>query len=389
MTKADRGCDLDFSTLCAHGELAGGERRPFGALTAPIFQTASYAHPAVGQSTGYDYTRCVNPTRNELEKLLSALEGAGDTLACGNGMAAVTLVMDLFAPGDHIVCTHDIYGGSVRLFRLLEEQRGVRFSFVDSSEPALVEAAVEPDTKALFVETPANPTLKITDLREMAKIAKAHSLLLVVDNTFMTPYLQKPLDLGADIVVHSGTKFLGGHNDTLAGFVCSRDEKLGERLRFLYNTTGPALAPFDSFLILRGLKTLPLRLDRQQANARGLAAWLTRQPWVRKVYYPGLPAHPGAAVNAAQARGPGAMLSFEVRDGETARRLVENTRLISYAESLGGTETLITLPVLQTHADVPPEEREKMGLGMDFLRLSLGVEDPDDLIRDLDQAARG
>lgn len=375
-----------IETRCIHGEKNEVMEHSYGAVSIPIYQTATFAHPGIGETTGHNYTRESNPTREELEKTISSLEGAFDTVACSTGMAAISLCLELFDSGAHIVCTDDLYGGSVRIFGVIGERRGLQFSYVDTSDAAQVEEAIKENTKALYIETPSNPTMKVTDLSAMKELAQKHGLLLIVDNTFLSPYLQNPLELGADIVVHSGTKFLGGHNDTLAGFLSTSRQDIAERVRALYKTVGSCLSPFDSFLILRGLKTLAVRVERQQSNAGKLASWLKQHPKVKQVYYVGLPEHPGFEVNCKQSRGAGSMLSFRVDAEETARGVLERVKLISYAESLGGVESLITYPMLQTHGDVPVEIREKLGITETFLRLSVGIENVEDLIADLEQA---
>lgn len=376
----------NIATRCIHGEDNTTKEHSFGAVSVPIYQTATYSHPGIGKSTGYDYTRESNPTRAELEKTLSSLEGAFDTVACSTGMAAIAICLELFEAGDHIVCSEDLYGGSVRMFGTTGARRGIRFSYVDTSDPALVEASITPETKALYIETPSNPTMKVTDLAAMKQLAVKHDLLIIVDNTFLSPYLQNPLAHGADLVIHSGTKFLGGHNDTLAGFLCTSRPDLAERIRYLYKTVGGCLAPFDSYLILRGIRTLAVRMEQQQKNAKKIAEWLKTQPKVKEVYYVGLPEHPGYEVNARQARGAGSMISFRTDSEQTARAVLERVKLIVYAESLGGVESLITYPMLQTHGDVPVEVRERLGITEDFLRFSVGIENADDLIADLEQA---
>ncbi len=375
-----------FETRCIHGDRCLDKDHPYGAVSTPIFQTATFIHPGPGQSTGYDYTRANNPTRDELEKTVSSLEHAYDTMACTNGMAAIGLCLEFFFPGDHIICTEDLYGGSVRMFDNAKKQRGLSFTYVDTADEALVEQQITEHTKAIYIETPSNPTMRVTDLRAMRRLADRYGLYLIVDNTFLTPYLQKPIDLGADMVIHSGTKYLGGHNDTLAGFLCVKTPELSETARFYFKTNGCCLSPFDSFLILRGIKTLPVRMDRQQSNAQKIAQWLKEQENVEQVYYTGLPEHPSYEINKAQAKGPGAMISFRVKDAQAAKRALEKVQLISFAESLGGVETLLTYPTMQTHGDVPVEVKERLGITDDFLRLSVGIEDVDDLIADLAQA---
>ncbi len=378
--------NYNIETQCIHGSSENQEGHPFGAVSVPIFQTATFSHPGIGDSTGYDYTRESNPTRAELEAVISSLEGAVDTVACSTGMAAIGLCLELFRTGDHIVCSEDLYGGSVRMFQTIGEQRGIEFSYVDTSDVELVKQSIQTHTKALYIETPSNPTMKITDLAEMKKLAEQYNLLIIVDNTFLTPYLQNPLQLGADIVVHSGTKFLGGHNDTLAGFLCTSSPEIAEKIRYLYKTVGCCLSPFDSYLLIRGVKTLSVRLEKQQSNAVKIAEWLKRQKKIKEVFYVGLPEHPGYEVNRSQSRGAGSMISFKTDSEETARTILERVKLITYAESLGGVESLITYPMLQTHGDVPISIREKLGITSDFLRFSAGIEHVDDLIADLAQA---
>lgn len=378
--------EYTIETRCIHGAGDGLEPHPYGAVTTPIFQTATFSHPGIGESTGYNYTRESNPTRAELERVMSALENAADTVACSTGMAAISLSLELFSAGDHILCSEDLYGGSVRIFSLAQEKRGLSFSYVDTSDAEAVERNILPQTKALYIETPSNPTMEITDLAQMKRLAEKYHLLLMVDNTFLSPYFQNPLSFGADMVIHSGTKFLGGHNDTLAGFLCVGNKELAEKVRYVYKTVGSSLSPFDSFLILRGIKTLAVRMEKQQENALELALWLRKQPQITKVYYAGLTDHPGYETNKKQARGFGSMISFAVDTEQTARRILERVKLITYAESLGGTETLITYPMLQTHGDVPKEVRERLGITECFLRLSVGIENVEDLREDLRQA---
>lgn len=375
-----------IETKCIYGEEHNCDSHPFGAVATPIFQTATFSHPGIGKSTGYDYTRVSNPTRAELEQVISSMEGALDTVACSSGMAAVSLCLELFEPGAHFVCSEDLYGGSVRIFESMGQSRGLSFTYVNTSHQELVEQAVTDKTKALYIETPSNPTMEVTDLGEMKKLADKYNLLLIVDNTFLSPYLQNPLQLGADIVLHSGTKFLGGHNDAVAGFLSVAKQELVEPVRYLYKTVGSGLSPFDSFLILRGIKTLAVRMDRQQSNALAIAKWLQQQKKITQVYYVGLPEHPGYEINLKQARGFGSMISFRTDTEQTARELLERVKLISYAESLGGVESLLTYPMLQTHGDVPVEVRERLGITENFLRMSVGIEHIDDLLADLEQA---
>jgi cystathionine gamma-synthase len=373
-------------TRCIHGEDGVVNKHPYGSVGTPIFQTATFAHPGIGVSSGYDYTRESNPTRAELEQIVSSLEGAVDTVACSNGMAAVSLCMELFDPGSHFICTEDLYGGSVRYFQTLGEKRGLQFTYVNTADPEAVEQAIQENTKALYLETPSNPTMQVTDLHKMKQLADKYGLCMIVDNTFLSPYFQNPIQLGADLVIHSGTKFLGGHNDVLAGFLCSGNTELAAKIRYIFKTIGSGLSPFDSFLVIRGIKTMAVRMDRQQDNAMKLAKWLKEQDKIKEVYYVGLPEHPGHEVQKAQASGFGSMISFKTDSKATARQILERVKLISYAESLGGVESLITYPMLQTHGDVPVEVRERLGITEDFLRFSVGIENLDDLIADLEQA---
>ncbi len=375
---------MDFSTLCIHGGKCCCDTS--GAVSVPIYQSATFAHPAVGQSTGYDYSRLQNPTREQLEVTVAKLENGADAMAFSSGMAAVAALMELFSPGDHIIASDDLYGGSHRLLHSISKKNGIAVDLVNTSDCSLIPSLIRPQTKAILVETPSNPMMQVTDIAAVSSICRAHNLLLIVDNTFLTPYFQKPLLLGADIVVHSGTKYLGGHNDTLAGFLVAKDAGLSERLRYIYKTTGACLSPFDSWLLIRGIKTLSVRMARQQQSALKIAEWLRTQKSIRAVHYAGLPSHPDYEISKRQASGFGAMISFEVDGGETARRLLEHVSLIQYAESLGGVESLITYPMLQTHADVPAEEREAKGINERLLRLSVGLECADDLIADLNQA---
>ncbi|MCL6548905.1 MAG: PLP-dependent transferase [Alicyclobacillus sp.] len=357
-----------------------------GAISVPVYHSATYAHPGLGQSTGYDYTRSGNPTRQALEEEAARLERGSCGLAFASGMAAIDCLCRLFGPGDHLVVTDDLYGGTYRLFERLLRPLGIEVTYVDTGDASAVEEAVNERTRALFIETPTNPLMKITDVRECVRIARDCGALTIVDNTFMTPYFQRPLELGADAVIHSATKYLGGHNDVLAGLVVTREPELGERLRFYQNSVGSVLSPYDSWLLLRGMKTLALRMQRHDSNAAAVAAWLATHPLVTRVYYPGLADHPRRSVHASQASGSGGMVSFDVADARLVGPLLANVRLITFAESLGGVESLITYPAVQTHADIPPEVREAVGVSDRLVRLSVGIEHVDDLIADLDQA---
>lgn len=351
----------------------------WGAISFPIYQTATFAHIGLGQSTGYDYTRMQNPTRKQLESIVGYLENGLDAIAFSSGMAAIATVMELLRPGDHFIIDEDLYGGSIRLFNEISVKNGLTYTAINLSKED-VTPHIKENTKLIYLETPTNPMMNVTDIEKLSEIAKNSGVLLVVDNTFLSPYFQNPLDLGADIVIHSGTKFLGGHHDTIGGFVVVKDKELDERLRFIYKTTGAGLSPFDSWLILRGIRTLAVRLDRAQENALKLANFLKRNKHVTKVIYPGLPEHPGYEIMKKQARGFGAMLTFEVDSVEFARSILNNVQLIYFAESLGGTETLITYPITQTHADVPKDVLEKNGITDRLLRLSVGIEGIADLL---------
>ena len=373
-----------INTKCLHLEEEEGCCNNYGSISFPIYQTATYEHPAVGQSTGFDYSRLQNPTREHLEKIVAALENGIDALAFSTGMAAITLVMELFKPGDHLIIDADLYGGSIRLFDNVSSKNGIHFSRIDCWKEN-VESYVNENTKAIYIETPTNPMMNVTDIAALAEIAKRHNLLLIVDNTFLSPYFQNPLELGADIVVHSGTKFLGGHNDTLAGFLVTNREDISEKLRFLIKTTGSGLAPFDSWLILRGIKTLGIRMEQAQKNVFKIAEWLQTKSAVTRVIYPGLPDHPGYEIMKKQARGFGSMLTFQLESREFALSVLEKVRMIKFAESLGGVETLITYPTTQTHADVPKEIRERNGITEATLRLSVGIEDVQDLLDEFEK----
>ena len=359
----------------------------YGSVSFPIYQTATYAHPGVGQSTGFDYSRLQNPTREQVEKVVCQLEGGIDAFALSTGMAAITLLMELFSPGDHIIADSDLYGGSIRLFDNVSQKNGISFTRVNCTTENL-EPLITEKTKAIYIETPTNPMMNVTDITATAALAKKHGLLLIVDNTFMSPYFQNPLELGADIVIHSGTKYLAGHNDTLAGFIVTNRTDIQEKLRFLIKTTGAGLSPFDSWLVLRGIKTLAVRMEKAQKNAAKIAEWLKKQKSIVRVLYPGLKEHLGYKIMKKQARGFGAMLTFQTDTTERALSILSRVQLIQYAESLGGVETLITYPTTQTHADVPEEIRLKNGITPATLRLSVGIENADDLIADLAQALK-
>ncbi|MBQ8952895.1 MAG: PLP-dependent transferase [Clostridia bacterium] len=374
-----------FETRCIHGEEAHAYEDPIRAVSFPIYQTATFAHSVIGHEQ-FNYTRQDNPTRLRAEEILASLEGAAQAVAFASGMAAVAALVELLSPGDHILCSDDLYGGVTRLFNNICRKNGLLVSFVDTTDAEAIARALRPETKLLYIETPSNPTMRVTDIRVCAALAHENGALLAVDNTFLTPVYQRPIELGADIVVHSGTKYLAGHNDTIAGFLALADPSLAEKIRLIGKSVGSMLSPFDSWLVQRGMKTLAIRMERAQENALKVAAALRSTPRVCEVYYIGLEDHPGYAVNARQASGSGAMISFRVDSEETARRVLQKVRLITFAESLGGAESLITYPITQTHSDVPPEQRARLGIDGRLLRLSVGLEDADDLIEDLCQA---
>jgi len=357
-----------------------------GAISTPIYQTATFRHPALGQSTGFDYTRSQNPTRKVLEEGIAKLEGGTLGLAFASGMAAVTAVLMVYKTGDHLIVVEDCYGGTYRVINKLFSNFGLTVTFVDGSHINEVAEAITPATKAILVETPTNPLMKIVDIRAIVKLAHLHGIHTIVDNTFLTPYFQRPLELGADVVLHSGSKYLSGHNDLVCGLVVANNQELGERIRFVQNSTGGILGPSDSWLLIRSIKTLALRMEKHNANAQIVAEWLQKHPRVVKVYYPGLVNHPGKAVHDSQASGYGGMLSFVVDDTKLVDNILRQVKLIRFAESLGGVESLITLPAVQTHADVPIDVRERLGISDCLLRLSVGIEHVNDIISDLEQA---
>lgn len=360
-----------------------------GAISTPIYQTATFRHPELGRSTGYDYSRSQNPTRKAVEEAIAALEEGHAGFAFASGMAAITAVLMLYRPGDHIILTEDCYGGTYRLLDKVFTQFGLTVTYADTTDINQIKQALTPATKAILVETPTNPLLKIADIKAIAALAKEdiHSPVhVIVDNTFLSPYFQRPLTLGADIVLHSGSKYLAGHNDVVCGLVTAQDAALCEKIGFIQNATGAVLGPQDSWLLLRGLKTLALRLRQQQENALTVAEWLTKHPNVTKVYYPGLPNHPGKTVQDAQASGYGGMLSFVVDHPRLPSQILRKVNILQFAESLGGVESLITFPAVQTHADIPVAIREQLGISDCLLRLSVGIEDVEDIIADLAQA---
>jgi cystathionine gamma-synthase len=366
----------------------GNRIDPTGAISFPIYHSSTFSHPGLGESTGFDYSRSANPTRQVLEDAIARLEEGTKGYAFSSGMGAITTILSLFSSGDHLIVTEDLYGGTYRILNEVFNRFGIHVSFVDTSSLKEIERNISPNTKAIFCETPTNPLMQIADLKRIAALAKTHGLLYIVDNTFLTPYLQKPLNLGADIVIHSGTKYLGGHNDVIAGLVVVKGEELAKRFARLQNSLGATLGPQDSWLLIRGLKTLALRMKAQEENAKRIALWLKNHPSVAEVYYPGFKTHPGYSTQSEQASGFGAMLSFRVKDARLIPQILKSFKIISYAESLGGVESLITYPTTQTHADIPPEVRERLGVDNRLLRFSVGIEAVEDLIDDLEQALK-
>ena len=376
--------DARFSTLCIH---AGQEPDPStGAIITPIFQTSTYVQDGLGRHKGHEYARTSNPTRSALEGNVAALEGGTAAFAFASGMAAIGAIATLLSQGDHVIVTDNTYGGTFRLFERVLTRYGLRFSYVDTGEIAAVEAAVTPATRMLFIETPTNPMMRLSDLGALAGLARARNLVLVVDNTFASPYIQQPLAFGADLVVHSTTKYLNGHSDGIGGIVVAERPEHIEWLKFVQNAEGAILGPFDAWLVLRGTKTLAVRMAQHNINGLALARLVADHPHVQKVYYPGLPSHPQHALAARQMRGFGGMLAFDVGSLDAAKRVLERVRLMALAESLGGVETLISHPATMTHASVPAEHRAAIGLTDGLVRISAGIEDLDDLRADLTQA---
>ena len=373
-----------FSTVCIH---AGQEPDPStGAIITPIYQTSTYVQEALGKHKGYEYARTQNPTRSALEANLAAIENGRAAFAFASGMAATGAVMTLLESGDHVVVTDNTYGGTYRLFERVLRKYQLDFTYVDTSDLQAIEAAIRPETRMLFLETPTNPTLRLTDLTAACEIAHARDVMVVVDNTFASPAIQRPIDFGADLVVHSTTKFLNGHSDSVGGIVVAVRDIHIEWMKFIQNAEGAILGPMDAWLVLRGTKTLPLRMERHNSNTQVLADYLAAHPKVTRVYYPGLPTHPQHDLARRQMRGFGGLIAFELGSLERARTLLNSVRLMSLAESLGGVETLISHPASMTHASVPPERRLQIGLTEDMVRISVGIEDVDDLKEDLEQA---
>lgn len=376
--------NLHFESQSVHGAL--GHEPITGAVSFPIFQSSTFRHKGLFNSTGFDYSRLQNPTRQELERTMAILEQGLEAFAVSSGQAASMTIFSMLEPGDHVVLSDDIYGGTFRIGDAIFGKYGCTFEYVDMCDLEKVKAAIKKETKIVFIETPTNPTMKVADIEEIAKLAKTVGAYTVVDNTFLSPYFQKPLTLGADIVMHSATKFIGGHDDVIAGIIVVNSEELAEHMRFQMKTHGNGLAPLDSWLLLRGLKTLPVRMDRCTENAMKVADFLRNHPKVTKVYYVGFEDHPGYEVTKKQTSGFGSMIAFNVESFEAVKTVLEKVDLVMFAESLGGTETLITYPRTQTHESVPEDTRQKLGITETFLRLSVGLEHVDDIIADLDQA---
>ena len=375
---------MGLSTDAVH---AGQEPEPVtGAVMTPVFQTSTYAQDGIGEHRGYEYARNQNPTREALERCVAVLEAAEYGIAYGSGTAAVHAILQIFDGGDEILCTSNVYGGTYRLFEKVLRRFGQSFRFVATDDLDALERAFTSKTKLLFVETPTNPVLTITDIAATAKIAHEHGALLAVDNTFMSPYFQNPLALGADLVVHSTTKYLNGHSDMVGGIVLTDSAQLHEELRFLQNAAGAVPGPWDCWLALRGVKTLAVRMRQHDENARKIAAWLTEREEVEKIYYPGLPQHPGHKLAKRQMRGFGGMISFDLGSLRAAQTVVKKVKIFTLAESLGGVESLISHPAVMTHATVPEDERKALGITEGLVRISVGIEDVEDLVGDLDQA---
>ncbi len=386
-TDYSRKDELKFESKAVHGAL--GHDPITGAVSFPIFQTSTFRHKGLGESTGYDYSRLQNPTRQELERTMAILEEGLEGFALSSGQAANMALFTILNPGDHVLLSDDIYGGTYRIGEDIFTKYGCTFTYVDMSNLDEVRAAITEHTRMLFIETPTNPMMKVADIAELSKIAKEIGALTIVDNTFLTPYFQKPLTLGADAVVHSGTKFLGGHNDTIAGIVVVNTKELADHMRLQLKSHGNGLASLDSWLILRGIKTLPLRMDKHNSNAIKVANWLRTQPKVEKVFFVGFEDHAGYDITKKQTTGFGGMISFNVDSLDTVKKILRDVDMVMFAESLGGTETLITYPRTQTHESIKEETRQKLGITETFLRLSVGIEHPDDIIADLDRAING
>lgn len=375
---------MGFATIAIHTGSEPDETT--GAVTVPIYQTSTYAQDALGKNKGYEYARTQNPTRSAVERNIAAIEGGRFGFAFASGMAAIDATLRLVKAGEHVIVSDNTYGGTARLFNRILANYNVTFDYVDTSDPLNVEAAIKPNTKMVFIETPTNPVMILTDLKEVSEIAHRAGARVVCDNTFMSPYLQRPLEFGVDIVVHSTTKYLNGHSDGVGGVVVLNDEEDANWIGFVQNSAGAILSPFDSWLVLRGTKTLALRMEQHDKTGRAVAAFLEEHPKVKKVYYPGSASHPQHALARRQQHGFGGMVSFDVGSLENARKVLESVKLCTLAESLGGVETLISHPATMTHASVDEAKRQRLGITDGLVRISVGIEDTDDIIADLDQA---
>lgn len=386
MNNLRTGEQYSLNTTLIHGGNQIDERT--GAVNIPIYQTSTYKQDGIGKNRGFEYSRTGNPTRKVLEDLIADLEGGVAGFAFASGMAAITTVLSLYKSGDRILISHNVYGGTYRVLDKVFKNFGINYTILESEDPEYLKKTIKDDVKAILLESPANPLMSITDIKAFSQIAHEKGVKVIVDNTFMTPYLQRPIELGADIVVHSGTKYLGGHSDLVAGLAVVNDKETAERLAFLQNATGGVLQPFDSFLLIRGIKTLSVRMDRHVENANRIAKYLESNEDVSKVHYPGLETDPGYAVNSKQAKNGGAMLSFELEEGHDLNRFFESLELINLAESLGGVESLVCHPSTMTHASIPENIRKAVGITDGLIRLSPGIEDVEDIISDLDRAIR-
>ena len=386
MKRIEQGGSRSIETMLIHGGNQIDERT--GAVNVPIYQTSTYMQDGLGRNRGFEYSRTGNPTRKVLEDLIAELEGGVAGFAFASGMAAITTVLSLFRSGDRILISRNVYGGTYRVLDKVFSSFGIRYSILDSEDPESLERSIGDDVKALLLESPANPLMSVTDIRAFSEVAHRHGVKVIVDNTFMTPYLQRPLELGADIVVHSGTKYLGGHSDLVAGLAIVNDAETAERMAFLQNATGGILQPFDSFLLIRGIKTLSVRMDRHVQNAEAIARYLQSSEDVSQIHYPGMESDPGYAVNSRQAKNGGAMISFELTENHDLNRFFESLELVSLAESLGGVESLVCHPSSMTHASIPEDIRKAVGISERLIRLSPGIESVDDIIADLDNAMK-
>ena len=377
---------MKIETLLIHGGIDGDERT--GAVNVPIYQTSTYKQPSFGVNTGYEYSRTGNPTREALEKLVSDLEEGYRGFGFASGMAATTAILSLFKSGDRIIISNNLYGGTFRVIDKVFNNFGIKYTLVDTSNLEGVEKSIDESVKAIFIETPTNPLMDITDIEKVSNIAKLKGIYTIVDNTFMTPYFQKPIKLGADIVIHSATKYLGGHSDTVSGVAVVNSKELAEKLHFIQNSTGGVLSPFDSFMLIKGIKTLAVRMDRHNENAKVIAEFLNNREEIEKVYYPGLKDHLGYEIQKKQAKGYGGVISFVIKENYDYKKFLENLKLITFAESLGGVESLVCHPASMTHAAIPYDIRQKVGIVDNLIRLSVGIENVEDLINDIENALK-